>query len=174
MAAIIIEEYAPVKVLFAAAAAVVIASSAQAASYRLGGLEVIQPWSRPAAAGTTGVGYMTLANHGRAPDALVSVASPVARKVEMHSSSMAGGIMRMDRQEKVAVPPGGQVAFAPGAYHLMLVGLTKPLKAGDSVHATLTFASGAKLKVDFKVGGGLGPPAMPPMAGMGNMDHMTH
>ncbi|WP_165837152.1 copper chaperone PCu(A)C [Phenylobacterium hankyongense] len=162
------------KILFAAAAAAVIASSAQAASYRLGGLEVIQPWSRPAAAGTTGVGYMTLANRGRALDALVAVASPVARKVEMHSASMAGGIMRMDRQDRVAIPAGGQVAFAPGGYHLMLVGLAKPLKAGDSVPATLTFASGAKLKVDFAVGTGLGAPAMPPMAGMGGMDHMTH
>jgi copper(I)-binding protein len=91
----------------------------------------------------------------------------------MHLSSMTGGVMRMTRQEQVAIPAGGQVVFAPGAYHLMLIGLSRPLKAGDKAPATLRFASGAKLKVDFQVGSGLGPPApaMGPMAPMAGMDH---
>jgi copper(I)-binding protein len=161
------------KTLLIAAAALAAAASAQAATYRLGGLEVGQPWSRPAATGTTGVGYMTLTNRGAKPDALVAVTSPLATKVEMHSSSMAGGIMRMARQDRVTIPAGGQVVFAPGAYHLMLIGLSRPLKAGDKAPATLSFASGAKLKVDFEVGSGLGPPA-PSMDRMDHMDHMDH
>lgn len=145
-----------------ATAALLLASSAGAATYRLGTLEVGQPWSRPAAAGTNGVGYMTLINHGRAADALTAVESPAARKVEMHRSSMAGGIMRMDRQDRVAVPAQGQTAFAPGGYHLMFIGLTKPLAPGDQLPATLSFASGAKLKVAFVVGTGAGAPTMDP------------
>lgn len=114
-------------------------------------LEVLQPWSRPAVAGTTGIGYMTLVNHGRTADALEKVDSPLAQRVEMHSSSMSGGVMSMERADKVAVPAGGQTIFGPGAYHLMLIGLTKTLKPGDEAPATLTFASGARLKVKFQV-----------------------
>ena len=66
------------------------------------------PWSRPAAAGTNGVGYMVLVNHGAAPDALEKVESPLASRVEMHSSAMAGGVMSMARQVWVSVPPGGR------------------------------------------------------------------
>lgn len=58
---------------------------------------------------------------------------------------------------RVAVPAGGSVTFAPGGYHLMLIGLTKPVKTGDAVPATLTFASGAKVKVSFVAA--MGPPA---------------
>lgn len=127
-----------------------------------GKVEVLQPWSRPAVAGTTGIGYMVLANHGRA-DALEKVESPLAARVEMHSSTMSGGIMTMRREDRVPVPAGGRATFGPGAYHLMLIGLTRTLKAGDRAPATLSFASGAKVKVVFQVTDGT-PPA--PMAGM--------
>jgi copper(I)-binding protein len=126
-------------------------------------MQVLQPWSRPAVAGTNGVGYMVLVNHGGAPDVLEKVESPLASRVEMHSSSMAGGVMSMKKEDKVPVPAGGQATFGPGAYHLMFLGLTRTLKPGDQAPATLSFASGARIKVAFTVSAGMGPP---PMAGM--------
>ncbi len=118
--------------------------------------QVQAAWSRPAAQGTTGAGFMTLANPGARADALVAVESPLAREVQIHQSSMKDGIASMQRTARVPIPAGGRVTFAPGGYHLMLMGLTKPLKAGDTVPVTLTFASGAKVKASFVVG--LGPP----------------
>jgi hypothetical protein len=135
------------------------AVAAKAPAPKAAGIAVERPWSRPAVAGTTGIGYMVLVNHGRAPDALEKVESPIAERVEMHSSAMSGGVMSMEKQDKVAVPAGGETTFGPGAYHLMLIGLTKTLKPGDEAPATLTFASGAKLKVKFLVSAGMGPPA---------------
>jgi len=145
--------------LFAAIAVLAAPAVAGAAAQ----VEVLQPWSRPAAAGTNGIGYMVLANHGRSADALVKVESPLAERVEMHSSAMTGGVMSMKAETRVAVPAGGQATFGPGAYHLMLIGLKKTLKPGDQAPATLTFASGAKLKVAFAVSAGMGPPAMAAM-----------
>ena len=81
----------------------------------------------------------------------------------MHSSSMAGGVMTMQREDRVTVPAGGRTTFGPGAYHLMLIGLTRTLKAGDQAPATLSFASGARLKVAFGGRRRWAPPA--PMAG---------
>ena len=121
-------------------------------------VEVLQPWSRPAEAGTTGAGYMVLANHGAAPAILVRVDSPWARRVEIHRSEMAGGIMRMMAERQVKTPAGGQVKFAPGGYHLMFVDLARALKPGDRLPATLSFAGGRRLKVEFRVGAGAGPP----------------
>ncbi|THD62768.1 copper chaperone PCu(A)C [Phenylobacterium sp.] len=125
-----------------------------------GKVEVLQPWSRPAVAGTTGIGYMVLANHSASTDALEKVESPLASRVEMHASAMSGGIMTMQREDRVTVPAGGRTVFGPGAYHLMLIGLTRTLKTGDQAPATLSFASGARVKVMFQVTDGR-PPAPP-------------
>jgi copper(I)-binding protein len=140
------------------------ALAAPLAANSAGSVEVLQPWSRPAVAGTAGIGYMVLENKGSRPDALVKVESPLAARVEMHSSAMAGGVMSMQKQEQVSVPAGGRTVFGPGAYHLMLIGLTRTLIPGDKVPATLSFASGAKVKTAFTVSAGMGPPAMPGMA----------
>ena len=122
-----------------------------------GGVAVLRPWSRPAVAGTNAIGYMVLVNRGRAADTLEEVKSPLAARVEIHSSAMAGGVMSMKHDDSVAVPAGGQVVFGPGAYHLMLIGVTRTLKAGDAVPATLRFASGATVRTRFAVTSGLPP-----------------
>jgi copper(I)-binding protein len=150
----------------AAVAALAAPFATPIAASTAGSMEVLQPWSRPAAAGTNGIGYMILANHGRAADVLEKVETPLAVRVEMHSTSMAGGVMSMKKEVRVAVPAGGKTTFGPGAYHLMLIDLTKTLKPGDQVPATLSFASGAKLKVAFAVSSGMGPAAMAAMPGM--------
>jgi copper(I)-binding protein len=68
------------------------------------------------------VGFFTIANAGKTPVTLKRVESAAAAKVEMHQSSMAGGVMSMRRRDDgIVVPAGGQIAFAPGGYHLMLL-----------------------------------------------------
>ncbi len=150
------------KTFAATAAALALWAGGSAFASSAHGLEVVQPWSRPAAAGTTGVGYMILANHGRHAEVLQKVESPLAARVEMHSSSMTGGVMFMKKEDQVAVPAGGETTFGPNAYHLMLIDLTRPLQPGDRVPATLVFASGTRLKVAFTVSAGAGPPTEAP------------
>jgi len=132
---------------------------APAAVARPAGPEVRQPWSRPAAAGTTGGGYFVLANPGSRPAVLVKVESPLAARVEMHNSTLSGGVMRMAPEPRVTAPAGGQVVFAPGGRHLMFVGLKRALNPGDRLPATLVFADGRRVKAEFAVGTGLGPPS---------------
>jgi periplasmic copper chaperone A len=128
-----------------------IAVTAAAAASRV---EITQPWSRPAVAGATAAGFMTLANRGKTADALVAVSSPMARKAEIHRSSVTDGVMSMRRQDRVEIPQGRQITFAPGGYHLMFVGLARPLRAGDTLPATLTFAKAGPVEVRFVVGSG--------------------
>jgi len=145
------------RLALAAVAAVSLAATAQAAPKV--SPQVIGAWSRPAAQGTTGAGFMTLSNPGAKADALVSVASPLAKGVTIHQSMLHGSMSMMQPVTTVPVPAGGSVTFAPGGYHLMFLELTKPLNVGDAVPATLTFASGATVKATFVVG--LAPPVAP-------------
>ena len=69
---------------------------------------------------------------------LVGVATPVAKSAEIHESAMAGGMMHMHAVDFVALPAGKRIELKPGGYHVMLLGVAKPLGAGDTVALTLT------------------------------------
>jgi copper(I)-binding protein len=99
-----------------------------------------------------GVGFLTIANAGKTPVTLKGAQSPAAGKIEIHQSAMADGVMTMRRQDAgVVIPPGGEVAFAPGGYHFMLLGLKQAQGPGQKVPVTLLFNKGRKLKIDLAV-----------------------
>ena len=81
---------------------------------------------------------------------LVNAASPVANIVEVHQMVMSGNVMAMRSVDDVPLPAGKTVELKPGGYHVMLMELVKPLKAGDKVPVTLTFMGekGKKSKVE--------------------------
>ena len=68
---------------------------------------------------------------------LVSVSSPAAGVVEIHQMKMEGSTMKMGAVSALNLPAGQVVELKPGGYHVMLMDLKAPLKAGDSVALTL-------------------------------------
>jgi len=74
---------------------------------------------------------------------LVAVTSPVAKVAEIHTMSHEGGVMKMRRVEAIALPAGKPVELGPGGYHVMLMDVGQPLKEGETVPLTLTFADKA-------------------------------
>ena len=83
---------------------------------------------------------------------LVAAASPVAGRVEIHESSMHGGVMQMREVRNITLSAGRTVELKPGGYHIMLMAMKRQLNAGDSVPITLTFEDGAgrRTTVDVK------------------------
>lgn len=88
--------------------------------------------------GGNGAAYLTLSNAGTESDTITAVSADVATSAEFHTMSNGGGTMQMRPLGEVVVPAGGTVAFKSGGDHIMLIGLTKPLKAGDTVTLTLS------------------------------------
>jgi periplasmic copper chaperone A len=115
------------------------------------GIGVHDAWARASAGNaTTGAAYLTLTG-GAQPDQLVALSTPVAATAEVHQSFTDNGVMKMRAAPSVALPPGKAVAFAPGGYHVMLMGLKQPLTAGQSFPLTLTFARAAPVTVEVRV-----------------------
>jgi len=96
---------------------------------------------------TTLGGYMTLENTSDEPLAIVGGSSPSFARVEIHRTEITGGVARMVRQDRVALPARGAVAFEPGSYHLMLMKPTQPLVQGDSATITLELEDGRSVAV---------------------------
>jgi hypothetical protein len=143
------------KMLAAALAGAVLATPAvvTAAGYRLGSLEIGDPWIRATPnAAPTAAGYLTVTNRGRAADRLLGGATPLAKSIEPHTMSMSGGVMRMRLVENgFAIPPGATLTLAPGGNHLMLIGPRRPFRPGEHVPATLRFARAGAVRVEFVV-----------------------
>lgn len=130
-----------------------LALPAPAADQHAGALIVSQPWSRATPPGApTGVAYLDIVNKGPA-DTLVRIESPVAREVQMHTSYTEGGMMRMRLVASLEIPEDGRVQFKPGGLHLMLVGLTQPLKEGDRFALTLVFQRTGPVRAEAIVQG---------------------
>ena len=138
-----------------AALCAVLALPAFALDYRLGAIEIAQPWARatPPSA-PAGGGFFTVTNTGSTPDRLVSVRSPAADIVQIHEMKMDGSVMRMREVEKgLEIPAGKSVTLAPGGYHLMMMGLKGPLKQGTQVPVTLVFEKAGAVDVELNVEG---------------------
>lgn len=99
-------------------------------------VDVRGAWARPAVPGQTGTGaFMTIVSKegGR----LVGAASAVAGVVEIHEMAMENNVMRMRAVPALDLPAGRAVELKPGGYHVMLLDLKQPLKAGDRVQVEL-------------------------------------
>lgn len=102
-------------------------------------------WCRAAPVGAPAGGcYVTLT--ASVDDRLVAVETPAANHGEIHTMSITDGVMRMRRLANgLALPAGKPVALKPGAEHLMVIGLRRPLAAGGTVSLTLRFAKAPPL-----------------------------
>jgi len=141
------------RILLALALALLCSSTAAALDYKLGALEIGQPWARatPPSA-PAGGGFLKITNTGSTPDRLVSASSPAAELVQVHEMKMDGNVMRMREVEKgLEIPAGGSVKLAPGGLHLMMMGLKGPLKQGTSVPVTLVFEKAGRIDVELTV-----------------------
>lgn len=141
------------RVALAAALALLALGPAAAHEFKSGPIEVVHPWARatPPAA-KVGGGYAEIRNDGPEPDRLVSVTAEVAGRVEIHEMAVKDGVMTMRPVEGgVPVPANGSAALAPGGYHLMMLELKRPLKAGESFAGTMTFEKAGTVAVTFDV-----------------------
>ncbi|MDV3456871.1 copper chaperone PCu(A)C [Sphingomonas sp. HF-S4] len=126
---------------------------AAAQQARKGTILISQAWSRATAPrAQVGAGFLTIRNTDARPDRLLSASSPRAAKVEIHTMSMDGGVMRMrPLPDGLEIPARSVATLAPGGNHLMLIGLKAPLKQGDLVPATLRFARAGTIQVQLAV-----------------------
>jgi copper(I)-binding protein len=98
-----------------------------------------------------GAVYLTIRNSAGAPDRLLKASSAIAKNVELHTMIKNGDVMEMRQVEAIDVPANGEVALKPGSFHVMLIGLNKELKPGDTFDVTLQFAQAGSVTVQASV-----------------------
>ncbi len=145
--------------LVIATSLVLLAGCSGTAASPSAGITVTDAWARSSSAmASAGAAYATITNGGSAPDALIGASSPAAATVEVHETvaigspdASGGGMMGMRPVARVEIPAGGSLQLKPGGYHVMLIGLVKDLKAGDTIDLTLKFEKAGEITVKAQV-----------------------
>ncbi|MCU1751497.1 copper chaperone PCu(A)C [Pseudomonas sp. 6D_7.1_Bac1] len=142
------------KKLIVLAALLLPACFANAHEYKAGELEVAHPWSQelPPNAPTVAA-YFVIHNNGKTADRLLSVASPISGKAELHEHVKQNDLMKMQQVPSVEIPAGGDITFAPMAYHVMLLELKDRslLRDGKRFPLTLHFEKSGDVTVEVAV-----------------------
>jgi hypothetical protein len=133
-----------------------------------GGIQVEGAWARATAPGQDAAMVdMTIVSEKAAK--LSGFTTPVSQYAEMHSMTHDKGLMKMREVKSIELPAGQRVNLGEAGFHLMLIGLRAPLKAGDSVPLTLNVqaADNSSVNVDVKA-------QIKPLTGMSHDKHMHH
>ncbi|HHL42380.1 MAG TPA: copper chaperone PCu(A)C [Hellea balneolensis] len=98
---------------------------------------------------TTAIGWFDIVNAG-AVDELLSASSPISDKIELHTHTMTGGIMKMRQVKTVRINGETTTEFKPGGLHIMIFNANI---APDAQHVplTLSFARSGDMKVTAKI-----------------------
>jgi hypothetical protein len=98
-----------------------------------------------------GAAFLQIENKG-ADDALLSGSSPASSRIEIHTMSMEGDVMKMRSLDQLELKSGQRVEMKPGSgIHIMLMGLKKPLAVGDKFPLTLNFRKAGKIETTVEV-----------------------
>ena len=116
------------------------------------GISVVAPWSRatPGAA-KNGAVFLDIKAATDTSDKLLSASGAVADNIEIHNHINDNGIMQMRRVDAIEIAEGGTTKLVPGGYHIMLLDLKQPLKAGEQFKLKLTFEKAGAIDIDVTV-----------------------
>jgi copper(I)-binding protein len=140
--------------LIVLAALLLPACFANAHEYKAGELEIAHPWSQELPPNAPNVAaYFVIHNSGKTADRLLSVDSPIAGEAQLHEHVMQGDVMKMQHVPNVQIPAGGEVTFAPMAYHVMLLNLKDRslLSDGKRFPLTMHFEKAGDVQVEVAV-----------------------
>jgi copper(I)-binding protein len=133
-----------------ATAAFCAAASVYAADAKVGNLSIDDVWARTGQPGQVSAAYFEVKNKGAA-DKIVSANCDCAKSTELHNVKMIDGAMKMYQVQAMDIPADGELKLKPGSYHIMLIGLNRPLVAGETLPIKVKFEKAGEVTLQAKV-----------------------
>jgi periplasmic copper chaperone A len=119
---------------------------AHAHSFKLGDMAIGHAWGLPSQQGETQI-FMPLFNSGSATDTLILASCENAKSTELRRSNDYGN----PAETGFVLEPKRPFPMRPTANHIRLMGLAKPLIAGDKILLTLQFQKSGETKIEVHI-----------------------
>lgn len=117
-----------------------------------GELTILDPWARPAGAGENGAVYFIISNATNTNDTLLNVRTDLTSDAEIHMSMKdSNDVVSMQMQNSLPVPAQQEIIFKPGGLHVMLIGLNRDLRIGDTISLTLNFENAGSITIQAPI-----------------------
>jgi hypothetical protein len=100
---------------------------------------------------TVGRAFLTIVNHSAEIDHLVGVSTDAAKSAEIDGIRILNDVSNTRRLFNLDIPPGHSIEFTPGAYHILMRNLKKPLVQGETFRGELIFEKAGAIPVEFRV-----------------------
>ncbi len=121
-------------------------AAAFAHSYKAGSIEIGHAWALPSQQ-TEGQVFFPMLSAGKEADSLVAARSDMASMIELRQNN------RYDDPplKEMVLAPGKPFPMRPTAFHLRLMGLSKPLVKGDRFRMVLDFLNAGEVEIEVHV-----------------------
>ena len=105
-----------------------------------GDIEIVKPYAYESIPNAKNAGiFMEIKNKGKKDVKITGGSSSLSDVVEVHTHIKKDGMMQMVKVEDYTIKPKAVNTLKRGSDHIMLMGIKKPLKAGDTIDLTLKF-----------------------------------
>ena len=117
-----------------------------------GALALHEGWAKAAENGMSAA-FGEITNSSDKELNIVSATSSAATAIELHEvvEDADGKMVMQEKKGGFVIPASGKITLQPGADHLMFIGLTNPLIAGEEVTIELVTADDEKFSFIFPV-----------------------
>lgn len=95
-----------------------------------------------------GGAFMEIKNLSDKEMVLIGAENNASRVTELHTHIEEQGMKKMIQIKEIRIAPKSMAVLKRGGYHIMLIDLEKPLKAGDTVNIKLIFSNNETVNVD--------------------------
>ena len=85
---------------------------------------------------------------------LITVSSPAAKSIEIHSMQIVDNVMKMKKEEKITIPANSKVSLGkknPNGYHLMVFDVSPQITDKNLFTIYFSFSNGEKLHTEISV-----------------------
>ena len=115
-------------------------------------IEIRDGWiaETPEGAEVTGA-FFKIKNYSEFDDEIISIQSSVSNDIQLHEVYINRDVMSMRRLPSLRLNKGEFHELEPGKMHLMIMGLSEPLKSGTNIDITFKFKVAKEKRVEFVV-----------------------
>ena len=116
-------------------------------------MKIDDMWARPTAPAATTAAFYGEIKNTTIHDELLEANSPLCDEIELHRSVLTDGVMSMRPAEQweFEVLHDHTLELEPGGLHLMCIGLSEPLVAGETTALDLNFLNFGTVTVDVDI-----------------------
>ena len=85
---------------------------------------------------------------------LITISSPFAKNIEIHSMQIVDNVMKMKKEQKITIPAKSSVSLGkknPNNYHLMIFDISPQITEKNKFTINLSFSNGEKLQTEISV-----------------------